>query len=268
MQLSEAYACSEETDQLDLAMLKVQGEALIAKPVNTVDIPTKNGGKFTFNATDLQAVWACVRQALTTNGVLVTQDAVSIAPESVSIVTRLSHPASKQWRRSVLTMPVANDARAYGSGITYARRYALLTVAGAIADKEDDDGQGATAPRSGKAASPSRETPQKPPAGDPGAELASLFREWTGLPVGDDLHSARAQFRSKLQLPPPPANLNRDEAARAVTVIRGLMAQNVDFIQWIGQKAPPVPLGDEDVAALDQKLAAAPNNGAPPRKPK
>jgi hypothetical protein len=49
-----------------------------------------------------------------------------------------------EWIRDRCVFPVAQQtAQAYGSAITYARRYALAAMVG-IAPDEDDDGNGAT----------------------------------------------------------------------------------------------------------------------------
>lgn len=62
----------------------------------------------------------------------------------VSCETMLTHQ-SGEWMSATLDMPATKkDAQGYGSAATYARRYALMAVAGVVGD-EDDDGNAAVA---------------------------------------------------------------------------------------------------------------------------
>lgn len=64
------------------------------------------------------------------------------------VITILMH-TSGEWLESKLLLPVAKqDAQATGSAITYARRYALQSIAGI--PSEDDDGNAASAPAAKK----------------------------------------------------------------------------------------------------------------------
>lgn len=53
--------------------------------------------------------------------------------------TKLVHAESGEWQESTIIMPLAkSDPQAYGSALTYARRYGLSAMVGLLA--EDDDG--------------------------------------------------------------------------------------------------------------------------------
>ena len=65
----------------------------------------------------------------------------------ITLKTIIAH-SSGETLENELTLPIAtgqriSDAQAIGSGITYARRYALQSLVGVSADEEDDDGNSA-----------------------------------------------------------------------------------------------------------------------------
>ena len=118
---------------------------------------------------DLASVWDACREPLSSNGLAVVQR-VSSSPAGVVLTTMLLH-SSGEWIRDRATFPVVQQtAQAYGSAITYARRYALAAMVG-VAPDEDDDGNSAVAspPGSGTAALKAKVMPQaqnqtRPPA--------------------------------------------------------------------------------------------------------
>ena len=66
---------------------------------------------------------------------------------TITLITQISH-ASGQWIRSQFTMlPTKFDPQAYGSALTYCRRYALSAMCGVAA--VDDDGNAASAEYTG-----------------------------------------------------------------------------------------------------------------------
>ena len=101
---------------------------------------------FKHNYADLDAVWSACRDALTTNGLAVTQLPAIENGEQV-LETILLH-TSGEWLSSTLRITVAkpNDPQAVGSALTYARRYALAAIVGVVTAGEDDDGNAATQP--------------------------------------------------------------------------------------------------------------------------
>ena len=89
---------------------------------------------------DLGAVWDACRVPLTKHGLAIVQ-----FPRSengcVLVETILTHK-SGEWMSETLALPVSKqDAQGYGSAMTYARRYSLMSVAGIA--PEDDDGNAA-----------------------------------------------------------------------------------------------------------------------------
>lgn len=100
----------------------------------------------------LGGVVAAVRPALTKHGLVVTQ-LPGVTPDGPVLETRLIHAESGEALSS--HMPLTADKpgpQAQGSALTYARRYALLSVLGLVGDEDDD--ANAAQPRNGAVADP------------------------------------------------------------------------------------------------------------------
>lgn len=91
---------------------------------------------------DLTAVWAAIRSPLGECGLLVLQEPHP-NPRGAMVTTTVVHVDSGEWRRSTLFIPARKaDAQAFGSALTYCRRYGVMTVLGLLTT--DDDGHAAT----------------------------------------------------------------------------------------------------------------------------
>lgn len=91
---------------------------------------------------DLASCWDACRKQLAANGLCVIQTTTH-TDAGVMLVTTLAH-SSGEWIRG--TLPVLtkdNGPQAQGSGITYARRYALAAIVGLA--QIDDDAEAAQA---------------------------------------------------------------------------------------------------------------------------
>jgi len=89
---------------------------------------------------DLESVWSACRKQLTSNGLSVIQT-TQPTKHGLMLVTTLAH-SSGEWIRGY--MPILskdNSAQAQGSGISYARRYALAALVGVY--QTDDDAEAA-----------------------------------------------------------------------------------------------------------------------------
>jgi hypothetical protein len=90
---------------------------------------------------DLGSVIEAIKPHFAEHGLSYVQFPVS-GESSVGVTTRLMH-SSGEWLEQDYFIPLGKmDAQAAGSAITYARRYALQSIAGIPA--EDDDGNAAT----------------------------------------------------------------------------------------------------------------------------
>lgn len=95
---------------------------------------------------DLASCWDACRKQLTENGLSVIQTTDVLGPDfggHVVVRTTLAH-SSGQWISGVLPVKSKDDGpQAQGSGITYARRYALAAIVGLA--QIDDDAEAAQA---------------------------------------------------------------------------------------------------------------------------
>ena len=91
----------------------------------------------------LNSVMDACRNALIENGIWLCQYPVPVEqPNSLGLVTKLTHAESGQWQSSLAVVPLPKaDPQGMGSAITYARRYALTAMLGMVT--EDNDGEGA-----------------------------------------------------------------------------------------------------------------------------
>ena len=86
----------------------------------------------------LAAVRDAVIPVLAKHGISLTQDLTSEG-NAVRCLTILTHASGQQMRFGPLSMPATKaDAQGLGSAATYARRYALMAVAGVVGDEDDD----------------------------------------------------------------------------------------------------------------------------------
>jgi ERF superfamily protein len=158
---------SENIADLAAALAKCQSEL---KPV-----PKATKGHFKGGYADLTDCWENCRDALTKNGLSITQtidmgSVFNVNGTGLFMITTLFH-SSGQWIKS--TMPIIcktpDDIQKIGSSVTYTRRYMLCSLVG-ITPIEDDDGN------EGKA---SFQQPQKLPSitRDQFEELNSILQD-------------------------------------------------------------------------------------------
>lgn len=102
-------------------------------------------GQQRYKYADLTSVIDAIKPALIGHGLFFTQHPEP-AQGGVQIETVLHHAGGESLSLGSLFVPAnKNDAQAYGSALTYARRYALVTAFGVPV--EDDDGRAATQSR-------------------------------------------------------------------------------------------------------------------------
>jgi len=126
-----------KTDTLAIAMAKAFGE---------IEGAHKSAANPHFKSkyADLTSVIEAIKPALINNGLFFVQSPVE-ATGGVVIKTTLHHASGEVLDMGTLFVPAnKNDAQAYGSALTYARRYALVTAFGV--PTEDDDGNAASKP--------------------------------------------------------------------------------------------------------------------------
>lgn len=124
---------SESIDQISAALSAFQGSVEQPKLEKEVKVNKKAGGFYTFKYADLSACVKAATPALKANGLSVCQ-----LISDGKLVTILSHK-SGQWFKSELMLPnQTTDYQAYGSAITYLKRYSYCAILGIVADTDDD----------------------------------------------------------------------------------------------------------------------------------
>ena len=125
----------------DLAGALALAQGAFANPSKdrTVKVKSKKTGvEYSFSYATFAAVLDSVRKPLADNGLSFVQ--VTSADEHGHLITtRLMH-ASGQWMEFDTPVFVSDEGgpQAFGSGVTYAKRYALTSLLGITADEDDD----------------------------------------------------------------------------------------------------------------------------------
>jgi len=129
----------------------------------------------------LSSVRDALQLVLPKHGLSTVQTTAPHGDAGVCVVTWLLHE-SGEWIRGELFLPVAKkDPQAFGSALSYARRYALAAIVG-ISSDEDDDAQTATMP--------AKTRPAAVPTPEP--IIDELAERYTTAKTSDDIAAADA----------------------------------------------------------------------------
>jgi len=126
---------SESIAALAAALAKAQGQFDHAKK----DVKNEF---FKSKYADLASVIDAAKKPLSDNGLSVCQICETTESGDIRLETILMHSSGEFISGSYPIRPVKGDPQAYGSAITYARRYAFSAITGIAAD--DDDGNQAS----------------------------------------------------------------------------------------------------------------------------
>jgi hypothetical protein len=124
---------SEQLNEIAGAIAKAQAEMQGAKKGSTNPF-------FSSKYADLGAVMAATKEALHNHGLSVVQFPIA-ADGKCGVSTMLLHESGQYITEDCLLACSKQDPQAYGSAITYARRYGWQAVCGI--PSEDDDGNSA-----------------------------------------------------------------------------------------------------------------------------
>jgi len=132
---------------------------------------------------NLSACIEAVIDGLNNNGIFLMQPTHE-CENGVTVETIFLHESGEQMSSGKLHVPVTkHDAQGYGSALTYARRYSLMTACGIA--PEDDDGNAATQAAPAKAAPKPAPKPVAPPASMEGKNEGPWFLKVTTEPGTD-----------------------------------------------------------------------------------
>ena len=157
---------SADISKIAPALVRAQG-AMENPPRNrSVQVRTQ-AGSYTFRYATLDKITDMTRQALAENGLCVLQPIVS-TERGPALVTRLLHE-SGQWMECEVLLPgLGNNPQAFGSAVTYVRRYSVCALLNISADEDDDANRAAgnhyadvaAAPRVARPRAQARVTPE------------------------------------------------------------------------------------------------------------
>ena len=126
---------SESITKIASALVSAQKDFLSAK--KTSDNPF-----FKSKYADLQSVISAVKESLNNNGIAFIQSPTESEGDVLKLTTRLLHE-SGEWIEDTSVCPlVKRDPQAFGSALSYLRRYSLSAMCGIY--QADDDGNEAT----------------------------------------------------------------------------------------------------------------------------
>jgi hypothetical protein len=132
--------------------------AALAKAMCAAQAELKNPPKDSVNPhykskyADLATVRDTVIPVLAKHGLSLLQLPSELGTDS-ALTTLLAHTSGEWVETTIRLRPVKNDPQGVGSALTYARRYALQSVAG-VAAEDDDDGHAGSQQRQAKPAAP------------------------------------------------------------------------------------------------------------------
>jgi hypothetical protein len=104
-------------------------------------ISTRGGTAYSYDYATLPDTYAAVDTALSSEGLRLMH---LTSPDTArAVVTTVLWHVSGQYIASTLSLPLAdpNDSRVHGSGLTYARRYAVQALLAIAPQDEDDDAE-------------------------------------------------------------------------------------------------------------------------------
>lgn len=170
---------------------------------------------------DLASVMAACLPALNAHGIAVIQPPYQDEAGQRFVKTVLVHGETGESAECAVPLIVAkNDMQGYGSAVTYARRYGLMSMAGIA--PEDDDGNAAA-----KAAPMVEDRPRQSPreSAKPiveaaiylaeASDLADLQARWMNIPTAiksaPEVIAAKDARKAALQAAPANADLGGDE---------------------------------------------------------
>ncbi|MET3371979.1 hypothetical protein ABIC89_001020 [Variovorax boronicumulans] len=133
-------------------MQKIATAFVKAKKEFSPALKDKTNPAFRSKYADLGACLEAVNDALLNNGIALVQR-TSEDSTGVTVETVFLHESGETMESGKLHVPAAKqDPQGYGSALTYARRYSLMTACGIA--PEDDDGNSATDAKRREAAKP------------------------------------------------------------------------------------------------------------------
>jgi hypothetical protein len=115
------------------ALAHAQAEFAPIRRERLVTVTMKSGGKYTFAYAPLEVILRAVAPALAKHGLAITQAVVEDCVE-----TTLMHSGGQNLSNRIKILNAEGGPQAYGSALTYARRYGITLLLCVCADDDDD----------------------------------------------------------------------------------------------------------------------------------
>ena len=115
-------------------------ESAIAEVTRACNGVAKNTKGYNYTYADLSSVMKTIKPHLEVNFLTINQIPTLVDQRDV-LETRIYHQPSRKWTAFITPIIYGkkDDPQAYGSGVTYARRYAILSFFGLIPGDDDGD---------------------------------------------------------------------------------------------------------------------------------
>jgi len=128
----------ESTDISKIAPALVRAQAMMENPVRNRSVQVRTqAGSYQFRYATLDKITDLVRRALAENGLCVLQPIIS-TERGAALVTRLLHESGQWMECEILLPPLGSNPQAFGSAVTYMRRYSISAMLNISADEDDD----------------------------------------------------------------------------------------------------------------------------------
>lgn len=221
---------SDSINELATALAKAQGQFTNPERNREVEVRPRESAAYKFRYATFDAILDVVRKPLSENGLALVQG-VATTDAGLVLTTKLLH-ATGQWIESDTPVFYTGDkAQAFGSGVSYAKRYAVAALLGITAD-EDDDGNNA----SGNAATYKDRAPRKTPprSVETGRPLHEAHNEITNGTASTVPQGARQPIDKTA--PDPKRWAVSDEAAdflRGARADLGTVQNGEDLARWV-----------------------------------
>lgn len=124
----------------DISAALAKAQAQIKSAIKDTEGQVGSSRKYKY--ANLGSVFDACKKALNDNGIAIVQRTDFNGPE-IWLETMLLHASGDSIAGRYPLRPTQDTPQAYGSALTYARRYALSAMVGVVAD-EDDDGASAS----------------------------------------------------------------------------------------------------------------------------
>ena len=134
----------ESADITKIAPSLVRAQAALENPPRNRSVQVRTqAGTYTFRYATLDKITEMTRRALAENGLCVLQPIVS-TEKGPALVTRLLHESGQWMECEILMPPLGNNPQAFGSAVTYLRRYSISSMLNISADEDDDANRAAS----------------------------------------------------------------------------------------------------------------------------